>query len=303
MTEFDAARRAALMEELLGILTGRSVDLLPFDEVKEGLHLRRFVDRGVAEVPLDLIVGTVGRERDFTRAFLPRHESLRERWGRMTALVEGPEGFPPVELYKVGDVYFVVDGHHRVSVARRMGLDRIEARVREFQATVPISSDESLEEVLLKGGLADFLEATGLRPERPDEYRTTEVGGYERLLDHARTHRYFLGLEHGRPFTWEEAVASWRDTVYRPMIEAIRRSGALSEFPGRTETDLYLFTMDHLHYLRQHYGVPVTAEEAVRDFRTIPRAKDPRGATTSKPAKRRGGGARKRKGPGTAPSG
>lgn len=270
MTEFDAARRAALMEELLGILTGRPVELLPFEEVKEELHLRRFVDRGVEEVPLDRIVGTVGREHDFTRAFLPRRESLRERWGRMTALAEGPEGFPPVELYRVGGVYFVVDGHHRVSVARRMGLDRIEARVREFLAPVALAPDESIEEVVLKGGRADFLEATGLEPEDPDAYRATALGAHERLLDHVKTHRYYLGIERGRPVDWKEAVASWRDAVYRPMIEAIGRSGILGEFPGRTETDLYLFTMDHLHYLRQRYGRGVTAEEAVRDIRTEP---------------------------------
>ncbi|MGE5176871.1 MAG: hypothetical protein ACM3JJ_10905 [Hyphomicrobiales bacterium] len=291
MTEFDAARRAALMEELLGILTGRPVELLPFEEVKEELHLRRFEDRGVLEVRLDRIVGTVGRGHDFTRAFLPRHESLRDRWGRVTALAEGPEGFPPVELYKVGDAYFVVDGHHRVSVARRMGLRAIEAHVREFLAPVPLSADESIEEVVAKGGLADFFEATGLHPERPDEYRTSEANGGERLLEHVKTHRYFLGLEHGRPFTCEEAVASWRDTVYRPMVEAIRKSGVLESFPGRTETDLYLFTMDHLHYLREQYGRGVTADDAVRDFRAKP------------PARRRTAAPRRRKGPGAAPPG
>lgn len=298
MTEFDAARRAALMEELLGILTGRPVDLLPFEEVKETLGLRRFVDRGIREVPLDRVVGTVGRERDFTRAFLPRRESLRERWGRVTALAEGPQGFPPVELYQVGDVYFVVDGHHRVSVARRMGLERIEARVREFQAPVPLSPEESLEEVLLKGCLADFLEATGLRAGADGDYVTTEVKGYQRLLDHVRTHRYFLGLDRRAPVSWDEAVASWRDTVYRPTVEAIRRSGVLEAFPGRTETDLYLFTMDHLHFLREQYGRGVTPEEAVRDVR----AGEP-GATPAGGRPKRRATPRRKKGPDAAPPG
>lgn len=268
MTQFDAARRAALMGDLLRIVLGRPRDLLPFDEVREKLHLRRFVERDVQEVPLDRVVGTVGRERDFNRAFLPRNESLRDRWRKMTELAEGPEGFPPVELYQVGDSYFVVDGHHRVSVARSMGLSTIEARVKEFLAPVSLSPDESLRDVILKGGLADFLEATGLRQTEPDEYRVTSVNGYERLLDQINGHRYFMGIERNAPVPWEEAVRSWHDTVYRPMIETIRRSGILEEFPALTETDLYLFTMDHLHHLRQRYhDRTIGPEEAVRTVR------------------------------------
>jgi len=268
VTRFDAARRAAVVQDLLGVLKGRPVDLLPFDRVRAGLRLRHIVDRGMQDVPLDRIVGTMGREREFNRAFLPRDEALRERWEEVEGLAEGPAGFRAVELYKVGDAYFVVDGHHRVSVARSLGIPAIEARVREFLTPVPVSPDASIEEVLLQRGLADFLETTGLVAEGPDEFRVTEPDGYERLLEHITVHRYYRGIETGREPTWSEAVASWRDTVYRPMIEAIRRSGIMEEFPERTETDLYLFTMDHLHHLRERYAPkPVAPTLAVRHFK------------------------------------
>ena len=268
MTEFDAARRAALMQDLLATLTGRPLDLLPFDAVREGLWLKRFVDRGVREVPLDRVVGTLGREREFNRAFLPREESLRERWERMRGLAEGPEGFAPVELYKVGEAYFVVDGHHRVSVARALGQDVIEASVKEYPTPVPLEADATAADVLLKRFLADFLEATGLQPESPDEYRLTEVDGYERLLEHINVHRYYRGIETGRPVEFKEAVESWRDSVFRPMVAIIRSSGVMAEFHGRTEADLYLFTMDHLHHLRQRYAPGrVGPALAVRHFR------------------------------------
>jgi len=256
------------MSDLLGVLRGRPTDLLPFEEVREELHLRSFVDRGVREVPLRQIVGTLGRERDFNRAFLPRREALRDRWREVTEMAEGPEGFPAVELYQVGDAYFVVDGHHRVSVARAMGGKTIEARVKEFATPVPLDATSSIEEVILAGGLADFLEATGLRAEEADEYRVTTPNGYERLLEHVKGHRYFLGIERGGPVPWEEAVRSWRDSVYRPMLEIIGRSGILKDFPRRTATDLYLFTMDHLHHLRERYGSEtVKPEQAVSDVR------------------------------------
>jgi hypothetical protein len=264
------------MHDLLSFLLRRPADLLPFDEVRERLRLRGIVDRGVQEVPLDAIAGTVQREREFNRAFLPREEKLRDRWEGLEDLARDGRGFPPIELYRVGGVDFVVDGHHRVSVARAKGLRTIEARVKEFLTDVPLSPDASLEEVILKEGLAGFLEATRLSPSAAGEFRVTEANGYERLLDHISVHRYYRGIELQRPVPWEEAVASWHDTVYRPMVERIRASRVLDEFPGRTETDLYLFTMDHLHRLRQRYGPGFPLSRAVQHFeRTLSAGRGP----------------------------
>jgi hypothetical protein len=271
-SDFNAARRAALMTDLLAFLAGRPTDLLPFETVRRELGLRHLVDRGIQEVPLDRIVGTLGRPGEFNRAFLPRDEALQDRWDRLLHLAEGPQGFPPVELYKVGNAYFVVDGHHRVSVVRALGAPSIEAHVTEFLTPVPLEPGISIEDVLLKSGLAAFLEATGLEPEiSPDEnrddYRVTVPDGYERLLEHIRVHGYYRGIEQWRDLPWREEVASWRDLVYKPMIEIIRKSGILEEFPGRTETDLYLFVMDHLHSLRELYHNPsMPPEAALEDF-------------------------------------
>jgi hypothetical protein len=266
MNGFDSARRTALMQDLLSHLLKKPADLLPFDAVRERLGLKHVIDRGVQEVPLDRIVGTVEREREFNRAFLPRDEKLRQRWEDLEELAEGTRGFPPVELYRVGEVDFVVDGHHRVSVARAKGLPTIEARVKEFPTGVPLSPEASIQDLLLQEGLAGFLAATGLVPSKPNEFRVTEPNGYERLLDHISVHRYYRGIELGRLVPWEEAVASWYETVYKPMIDTIRKSRILEEFPGRTETDLYLFTMDHLHHLRQRYGPRFPLSRAVRHF-------------------------------------
>jgi len=268
VTRFDAARRAAVMAELLRPLTGERVDLLPFDAVREGLRLRHLVDRGTQEVPLARIVGSVGRERDFTREFLPREEALRERWEEVEGIAEGAEGFPAVELYRVGEAYFVVDGHHRVSVARALGAESIEARVQELTSPVALSGEETLEEVLGKRNLLEFCEVTGLSQKTAEDFVCTLPSGYERLLEHIAAHRYFKGLEWGREPTWPEAVGSWLEGVYRPMITVIRHSRILDAFPGHTETDLYLFVMDHLHHLRERYtSTEVTPTQAARHFR------------------------------------
>jgi hypothetical protein len=268
VTRFDTARLSAFMQDLLAHVTGRPADLLPFEAVREGLQLRHMVDRGIEEVPLELIVGTLGREREFNRAFLPRDDALRDRWEDVQGLAEGPRGFAPVELYKVGDAYFVVDGHHRVSVAKALGTPSIEARVEEFLSPLPLAPGETLEEVLLKRSLAEFLEVTGLNPADPSEFVVTVPNDYERLLEHISVHRYYRGIELGREVSWPEAVSSWRDTVFEPMVSTIRSSGVLEEFPGHTEADLYLFTMDHLHNLRERYaGKRVPPALAVRHFR------------------------------------
>lgn len=264
---FAAARRAALVGDLLRYLQGRPVDLLAFDEVRDRLRLRNLVDRGLVDVPLDRIVGSVGRPHEFNRAFLPRKSALRQRWEEVEELVEGSVGFPPVQLYQVGDVFFVVDGHHRVSVERSIGAPTIEAQVKEFLSPVSLGPDASLEEVILKSGLVGFLETTGLAPEDPEELVVTVADGYERLLDHISVHRYFLGIELEREIPWEEAVASWYRVVYRPVLELIRESSVLDDFPGRTAADLYLFTMDHLHHLRERYGEEaVGPRDAVEDL-------------------------------------
>lgn len=262
------------MEDLVRLLTGRPLDLLQFDAVRDGLWLQNGIERGVVEVPLEQIVGSLGREHEFTRAFLPRAESLRTRWESVRELAEGPAGFGPVELYQVGQAFFVIDGHHRVSVARSLGAATIEARVREFPTPIPLDAGSSAEDVLLKRFLADFLIATGLTPADADEFRVTVPHGHERLLEHIQVHRYYLGQERDREVPWADAVSSWHDGLYRPTIETIRRSGIMEEFPGRSPGDLYLFVMDHLHHLRERYGRrDVGPEAAARHFAFLARAR------------------------------
>jgi hypothetical protein len=260
------------MSDLLALVRQRPRDLLPFEEVRERLKLRRVVDRGTRDVPIGQIVGTFGRRGEFNRVFLPRSEALRERWEDVKDLAEGAAGFPVVELYRVGDAYFAVDGHHRVSVARSLGAPTIEAHVLEFLTPVPLGPDASLEDVLQKEGLADFLEATGLVPSAPDEFQVTHPGDYAEMLEHVAVHRYFLGLDLSRDVSWDEAVRSWYETLFLPMTATIRASGVLADFAGRTEADLYLFTARHLHDLRARWGDDVAPGRAVKHFRLQARA-------------------------------
>jgi len=251
MADFDDARWRALLHDLFAGIRGRPADLLSFEEVRERLGLRHVVDRGVQDVPLTAIVGSLGREREFTRDFLPRSDSLRGRWVDVLRLTKGLTGFPPVELYRVGDVYFVVDGHHRVSVARSIDSPAIEAHVREFVADVEFGPGDTLEEVILRSCFDDFVESTCLTRDEAEAFRVSTPEGYSKLLDHISVHRYYLGIELGREPDWCEAISSWRARVYDPMIAVIRERAILEQFPEQTEADLYLFAMQELHFLRE----------------------------------------------------
>jgi hypothetical protein len=262
--KFDNAQRRAFIRDVLAVLTRHHPkDLLSYQEVRVRLHALDERAQGTQMIELDKIIGSVGRYRDFTREFLPRAGANRERWKRLDAALNRLEYVPPIEVYRIGDVYFVKDGNHRVSVARANGLTHIEAFVTEVRTKVPLTPDVDLDDLIIKQEYADFLERTRLDELRPEQHiEFTTLGRYQTLLDHIAVHRHFLGLEWQREFPYEEAVTNWYDYVYRPAAEIIREKGILDKFPGRTEADLYVWLMDHLWYLQEAYGRSVSLEEA-----------------------------------------
>ncbi|MBX3013340.1 MAG: hypothetical protein KF832_17605 [Caldilineaceae bacterium] len=264
----------AQLADLLNRMTGVEGDLVSYDMVAKHLNARQQIEMGIQMVPLNQIVGSVGRYRDFTRSFLPRAGANAERWTRLDAAMNSLEGFPPVELFKIGEVYFVRDGNHRVSVARANEATHIEAYVTEVKTDIPLSvSDFERDQWLIKAEAADFEAKTHLSHLRPGNgLRFTEPGRYPLLLQHIEVHKYLSDHERaaqGNPteMRWEEAVLSWYDTVYVPVVESIHRSHLLAHFPERTEADLYLWIAHHRERLAAHYGLaPLDPDTAVSTF-------------------------------------
>jgi nucleotide-binding universal stress UspA family protein len=268
--DFQRARQRASLQEILSRLTGKSVDLLSYEDIRQKLHaVGGGISRGIQDIPLDSIVGSVGRYADFTRTFLPRNASDEDRWSQVMALVADPSGggLPPIEVIKVGDAYFVQDGHHRVSVARQLGAKTIQAYVKEVFIKVPLSPDVNPDDLILKEEYTNFLERTGIQTDRSDaNLELTVPGMYDDLVEHIKAHQYFMGLEEKREVPLNRAAAHWYDNVYLPVMEAIREQGILREFPGRTETDLYLWVSKHRVDLQQGIGDFISAESAASDL-------------------------------------
>jgi len=266
-SDFNKARRLSFLNNAVNILRQEPRTLLPFEEVRSRINIRGQHDRGLQTVSLANIVGSEGRYSDFDRSFLPRHEVTRDRWKNVDRAHYNDINLPPIELYQIGDVYFVRDGNHRVSVARQQGQQYIDAQVIELVSDVPVRADITQDDLATLEERSDFLEWTELARLRPaQQVIVSQPGGYLDMIRHINGHRYFKSLELGHDPTREEAVVSWYDTIYAPLVEAIERTGILAAFPDRTPADLYLWIMDHRHYLTENEGYDPGAQEAVLDY-------------------------------------
>jgi len=265
--DYHQARRRAALQEIMGWLTGKSVELLPYADVSKQLRARGIAAQERRDIPLASIVGSVGRAADFTRTFLPRHGTNGQRWARIKAQATGLEGFPPIDVYQIGDAYFVLDGNHRVSVARELGATHIEAFVTEVQTLVPFSPGEGWDDLLAKAEYADFLERTGIAGILPGiDLSMTLPGRYTAVEEHIGVHRYFMGIDFQRDIPYAEAVVHWHESVYQPVIQIIRRRELTADFPGRTETDLYVWLLEHRTAIAQELGWPVETSAAAADL-------------------------------------
>jgi hypothetical protein len=263
---WNQARRRAFWQRLsnsLG-LTREPIGLLSFEEVQRKLRLTQSAYRGLQVVPLKQIVGSVGRYNDFTRTFLPLVESDSARWRRVAEL-QMESGLPPIELYKVGDAYFVKDGNHRVSVARQFEMETIEAYVWEYETRVGgLNVEGGVDDLIVKAEYRAFLDRTRLDISRPDQNIVfTEPGMYPALELEIELYRENLRLIDGESRGYQDAATTWYDMVYSLGIDVIRESGALESFPGRTEADLYLWVARHRKELSERYGTSVSLRDAV----------------------------------------
>jgi len=267
--DFRDARAKARLQHLWASVTGKSDDLLQYDEITRKMHIEGLSSKGIKDIPIEAIVGSVNRYRDFDRNFLPLRDEDMERWARVKAAMTSPggPGLPPIRVYKLGDAYFVLDGNHRVSIAKQMGIESVEAHVTEIKSKVTLSPDDSPEEIILKSEYTDFLESTDFDDILPGvDLNLTFPGQYDTLEEHIHVHRHYLGLEQEREIPWEEAVRHWYEHVYIPIVEVIRDQNILKEFPELTETDLYLWVLDHQTYMQRELGWSIRPEKAAADL-------------------------------------
>jgi hypothetical protein len=266
--DFSRARRRAFLRRIGAYLRRDpgSNQLLSFDEVKDALGAVSQVYVGMREVPVSKIVGSVGRHRDFDRAFLPSKPDLGTRWRRIDEIMDRGEELPPVSLYKIGDVYFVQDGNHRVSVALQRGVEMIDAEVIELRSRVPVDSALTARDLLHKLEHRHLLERLPFDRVLPEiEVRFSDVSDYRKLATYIEAHGFRVSQLWRRYVSPEEVLRDWYEYGYRPIAEMIREERILDAFPDRTELDLYLWIVDHRERLALEMRDEKISPQAAKD--------------------------------------
>lgn len=248
---FEKARRRDIYRKLASAVTrdDDSDDLLSLEEVRNRLRIfdQRYV--GIEPIRLEDIVGTVDRRPEFAKGFLPRDFDTRERWRRVEQAFPMSD-FPPIVVYRVDEAYFVVDGHHRVGVAKQRGVEFIDAEVTELESRQPLGPDIDLPELIHREQQRIFMEESGLDRARPTaEIHFSRPLGYVELLDLVKVYGFHLVMDSGKVLGREEIAARWYDDVYVRELEEMKREGLLDAFPEATDADLFLW----VHQRRQQF--------------------------------------------------
>jgi hypothetical protein len=268
-SDFTRARRAGLLADIGRRLRREPDDvglMLPFEEVVEALGRTGQRDVGLLVVPLDAIVGTVDRTADFDRRLRPTSARLRSRWERIAAAHRRGESLPPVSLYKVGDLYFVRDGHHRVSVARSLGRKDIDAYVVEVTTRVPIGADTRVSDLPLKDHERLFRERVPLDGAARRRISLSDPWDFGMLAEAVEAWGFRAMQQRGTYMDRAEVARLWFTEEYEPVVELLR-AGDLIE-SGETETDAYLRVAgDRYRVLRTHEWSDEVLEDLRREER------------------------------------
>ena len=223
--------------------------VLPFEPVVDALGRTGERDLGLHTIPIGAIVGTVDRRPDtFDRSFRPRSPALRQRWERIAAARRRGEPMPPIDVYRVGDIYFVRDGHHRVSVARALGDTTIEARVREVSTALGATPELRLGDLSLMTHERLFYERVPLPAEARERIALFDEWRYARLADFVEAWGYRAGLARGRALSRAEVAEGWFREDYEPVVAAVHEA-ELGE--NGTDAEQYL-RIAMLRYLVLH---------------------------------------------------
>ncbi len=238
--DFLRARRRralALLRARVARTPGDVDAILPFDEVVAALGRTGEVDLGRRVVALDSILGTVDRPGGFDREFRPTSARVRTRWERIAEQVRKGRPLPPVDLYLVGDVYFVRDGHHRVSVARALGHADIDARVVEVRTRVGATRALRVSDLPLKNHERLFRERVPLAAPQAARVRLTNAWHYAALAEGVEAWGFRAAQEDGIARGREETAQRWFELEFAPVVELLRDAEMLGD---GTEADTYM---------------------------------------------------------------
>jgi hypothetical protein len=251
--DFLRARRRAAAARLAARLRLEPDDvrvILPYDEVIEALGYVSEHKEGLKVVPLELIEGTLDRGRDFDRSFRPTSGRVRRRWEQIAAAVRRGEAMPPIDLLRIGEVHFVRDGHHRVSVAHALGWKDINAYVTEVRTRVGADRTITLADLPLKSHERVFHERVPLPADARARIQLTDPWDYGELAESVEAWGFRVAQQHHEELDRAENARLWFETEYQPVVDMLREARMIG---ARTETEAYMRVIaERYRLLRTH---------------------------------------------------
>lgn len=269
--DFSKAHNKALINEIAHFLSPKEASLISFNDIKYFLKPRNELYLGMKTIPVNKIVGSEGRYKDFDNEFFPKSQFMKNRWMHVDEANIQSITLPPIKVYELAGLYFVRDGNHRVSVAKLRGIEFIDAEVVSLQSEIVLSPMRSLKSMVrqiisyekrefyaetLFGDITDFW---GLDFSTP--------GQYDVIYHHIITHKYFMNQSKPDEIPLEEAVLSWFKDVYCPIVAAIESKHIMRDFHGRTKSDLYVWLVKYWDELKKKFGEDIPIDEAASDFK------------------------------------
>lgn len=251
--DFLRARRRQVLSRLAAWLRRQPDDvniMLPFDEVVAALGRTGERRLGLQVITLDSIVGSVDRSREFDRRFRPTSGQVRERWQRLALAQRRGESIPPIEVYRVGDMHFVNDGHHRVSVAHALGLKTIDAYVTEVMTRLSPGGIRYRGDLLVKDYRRIFLDRVPLVGEARRSVSLTDPWDYAELAESVEAWGFRLMQDEGRYLDRLTVAQRWHDEEFVPVVRMLRQAGMIET---QTEAEAYMWVAcERYRLIRTH---------------------------------------------------
>lgn len=252
--DFARLRRQAERARLAQWFTRQPADvntILPFDEVVAALGATGKTVLGLQVVEVSSIVGSVDRTKDFDRYFRPTSSRLRERWQRIAAAQRRGESVPPVQLYRVGSMHFVIDGHHRVSIAIARGLTTIDAYVTEIHTRISPEGINAPSDLILKDHRRLFLSRVPLEGSQAEAITLTDPFDYAELAENVEAWGFRLSQEVGEFLSRTEVARRWFGEEFLPVVRMARRAGVRDDLTS--DAELYMWVAcERYRLVRRH---------------------------------------------------
>lgn len=268
--DFYKARNKALFNRIQHFLTPEEASLISLSDLKKLLKPNNETYKGMQAVPVNLIVGSEGRYKDFDNQFFPKNAHLKARWESIDRAHLQNIILPPVTLYELGGLYFARDGNHRISVAKARGIEFIDAEVISLQSEIKLKPGVSMKYLLQQIIAYEkrvFYSETSFG-DITDYWCLdfTTAGQYDVIYNHILTHKYYLNLNQEEEITMPDAILSWFNKVYMPVVQVINDAKVMKKFKKRTISDLYVWMIKYWDDLKHKFGEDYPIDQMAESF-------------------------------------